>query len=321
MKEYKYDVLTSGYVSMDHIIKIAEPARVGFTSIVTNADNTKNNYGGCGVNIASALCRLGKRAMPVLRVGPDWEENGFRAYLTRNNIPTDAVTVIHGEATSTCYLLQDKNGDHITIFYPGSMDKKHARPIDSGIFENTRLGVITVASKPDNRYFLEGCKAAGVPVAFGMKDDMDAFPVDFLRELLESSTIIFTNEVERELIEQLYGCDGITKLFEIGRALYIVTTLGGSGSIVYEKTDNGFREHRIPTSGISKEEIVDTTGSGDAYMSGFLYGVLNNRPAVECGCLGAALADFVLRDVGCCSNLPTAEQLEAKMTQIKERIK
>ena len=41
MKEYKYDVLTSGYVSMDHIIKIAEPARVGFTSIVTNADNTK----------------------------------------------------------------------------------------------------------------------------------------------------------------------------------------------------------------------------------------------------------------------------------------
>ena len=80
------------------------------------------------------------------------------------------------------------------------MDKKHARPIDSGIFENTRLGVITVASKPDNRYFLEGCKAAGVPVAFGMKDDMDAFPVDFLRELLESSTIIFTNEVERELL-------------------------------------------------------------------------------------------------------------------------
>ena len=37
----KYDVLTSGYVSMDHIIKIASPLQVGYTSLVTNADNTK----------------------------------------------------------------------------------------------------------------------------------------------------------------------------------------------------------------------------------------------------------------------------------------
>ena len=66
MKEYKYDVLTSGYVSMDHIIKIAEPARVGFTSIVTNADNTKINYGGCGVNIASA------RAPGGAGLGGEW---------------------------------------------------------------------------------------------------------------------------------------------------------------------------------------------------------------------------------------------------------
>lgn len=318
--EYQYDVVTSGYVSMDHIIKIAEPARVGYTSIVTNADNTRIHYGGCGVNIASALCRLDKRAMPVLRVGPDWEENGFRRYLESQNIPTDAVTVIEGESTSTCYLLQDKKGDHITIFYPGSMDKKYARPIDDRIFRSTRLGVITVASRPDNKYFLEGCLANNVPVVFGMKDDMDAFPVDFLREVLENSTVIFTNEVERELIERLYGCSGMIRLFEIGKARYIITTMGGDGSVVYEKTEEGFQEHRIPTSGISREEIVDTTGSGDAYMSGFLYGMLNGCPAAECGCLGAALADFVLRSVGCCTNLPTWEQLEEKAKEIKERM-
>ena len=37
----KVDVLTSGYVSMDHIIKIATPAKVGFTSLVTNKSNSK----------------------------------------------------------------------------------------------------------------------------------------------------------------------------------------------------------------------------------------------------------------------------------------
>ena len=43
----KVDVLTSGYVSMDHIIKIATPAKVGFTSLVTNKSNSKIFYGGC----------------------------------------------------------------------------------------------------------------------------------------------------------------------------------------------------------------------------------------------------------------------------------
>ena len=64
----KVDVLTSGYVSMDHIIKIATPAKVGFTSLVTNKSNSKIFYGGCSVNIAYALCRLGMKAMPVLKV-------------------------------------------------------------------------------------------------------------------------------------------------------------------------------------------------------------------------------------------------------------
>lgn len=54
----KVDVLTSGYVSMDHIIKIATPAKVGFTSLVTNKSNSKIFYGGCSVNIAYALCGL-----------------------------------------------------------------------------------------------------------------------------------------------------------------------------------------------------------------------------------------------------------------------
>lgn len=117
----KVDVLTSGYVSMDHIIKIATPAKVGFTSLVTNKSNSKIFYGGCSVNIAYALCRLGMKAMPVLRVGGDYESNGFKKFLEEGNVPQDGITQIAEEATSVCYLLQDNNNDHITIFYPGPM--------------------------------------------------------------------------------------------------------------------------------------------------------------------------------------------------------
>ena len=90
----KVDVLTSGYVSMDHIIKIATPAKVGFTSLVTNKSNSKIFYGGCSVNIAYALCRLGMKAMPVLRVGGDYESNGFKKFLEEGNVPQDGITQI-----------------------------------------------------------------------------------------------------------------------------------------------------------------------------------------------------------------------------------
>lgn len=90
----KTDVLTSGYVSMDHIIRIASPARIGFTSLVENQSNVNINYGGCSVNIAYALCRLGMRALPILRVGEDFESNGFKQFLMDGNVPLDGITEI-----------------------------------------------------------------------------------------------------------------------------------------------------------------------------------------------------------------------------------
>lgn len=306
----KTDVLTSGYVSMDHIIRIDTPAKVGFTSLVTNKSNAKIFYGGCSVNIAYALCRLGMRAMPVLRVGGDYESNGFKKFLEDGNVPLDGITELPEEATSVCYLIQDNNNDHITIFYPGAMDGQYAQPMDDALFEETRLGVITVASRPDNQEFFAKCRKHQVPVVFGMKDDFDAFPEAFLKQLLTESKIIFTNEVEREIIEKIYGFEDITELFAIGEADIIVTTLGKEGSICYVREENGIRKEKI---GICEvEKVVDATGSGDAYMAGFIYGYLHGYQPEECCRLGGALSYFILQAEGCCTNAPTEEQLLAK---------
>ncbi|MBS6397895.1 MAG: carbohydrate kinase family protein [Clostridiales bacterium] len=311
----KYDILTSGYVSMDHIIKIASPLQVGYTSLVTNPDNTRIYYGGCSVNISVALCRLGERSMPVLRVGKDWEDNGFRAFLEDAGVPLEGTRVLEDEATSTCYLLQDNNNDHVTVYYPGSMDEKYAEPMPDEFFEEARFGVVTVASRKDNGYFVEQCRKHNVPLVFGMKDDFDAFPEAFLKELLTESSIIFTNEVECGIIEELYHFTSIRELFEIGKVQILITTLGKDGSICYERTADGIREHRVGVCRV--ERVVDATGSGDAYISGFLYGYLNGRPVEECLRLGTALASFVIQEVGCCTNIPSVQELEQKAEELK----
>lgn len=307
------DVLTSGYVSMDHIIKIASPAKVGFTSLVTNKSNARIFYGGCSVNISYALSKLGMVSLPVLRVGGDWEENGFRAFLEEGGVPLDGITVLPEEATSVCYLLQDNNNDHITVFYPGAMDGKYTAPMNEELFQGTRLGVITVAPEKDNREFFSKCRENNVPVVFGMKDDFDAFPEEFLKELLTGSKIIFTNEVEREIIEKIYGFSDITELFGIGEADIIVTTLGKDGSICYIREENGIRQERIGICPV--EQVVDATGSGDAYMAGFMYGYLNGYKPEQCCKLGGTLSSFVLQAEGCCTNVPDKEALLKKFAE------
>lgn len=311
----QFEVLTSGYVSMDHIIKIASPAMIGCTSLVTNKSNSKIQYGGCSVNIAYGLNRLGVNTLPVLRVGGDYEENGFKHFLEGGNVPLEGIRIIGHEATSVCYLLQDNNNDHITIFYPGAMDGKYAGPMEGRLFEGARLGVITVAAKEDNEAFYEQCLAHGVPVVFGMKDDFNAFPEGFLKTLLTGSSIIFTNEVEREMIEKIYGFRDITELFEIGKASLVVTTMGKEGSICYERTREGIRTRHT---GICKaEHMVDATGLGDAYMAGFLYGYLKGLGSGECAGLGSVMSWFVLQSEGCCTNLPTEEQLLQKYREME----
>ncbi|RRD95693.1 carbohydrate kinase family protein [Clostridiales bacterium COT073_COT-073] len=307
----KIDVLTSGYVSMDHIIKIDKPAQVGFTSLVTNKSNTNIYYGGCSVNIAYALCRLGIPAMPILRVGSDYEENGFKRFLEEGQVSLQGTEVLPNEVTSTCYLIQDNNNDHITIFYPGAMDGQYARPLPDSLFENLKLAVMTVASRPDNEEFFGKCIKHNVPIAFGMKDDFDAFPQDFLKQLLTSSKIIFMNQAEKEIIEKIYGYTDVTELFAAGKAEIIVTTLGKDGSICYLKHKNGVIKKEIPIYPL--EEIVDATGSGDAYISGFIYGYLNGYEPDDCCKFGSAMAYFVLQKEGCCTNLPTVQELKDKV--------
>lgn len=303
----KVEVLTSGYVSMDHIIKLKTPAKVGFTSIVENQSSAEIFYGGCSVNIAYELCKLGIDAMPLIRVGKDYESTGFKSFLEEAKVPTHGVNIIEEDITGYCYLLQDNNNEHITIFYPGAMDRKYASGFKEELFKDAKLGVITVASIDDNMDFFRKCQKFNIPIVFGMKDDMEAFPEYFLKEILKESKIIFTNEVECEIIKHINGITDIKELLIDGKVDILITTLGADGSICYIRKDEKIIEKRIEA--IRINNVVDASGSGDAYMSGFLYGYLKDFDPEDCCRLGTIMASHIIQKEGCLSNVPDESKL------------
>ena len=303
----KVEVLTSGYVSMDHIIKLKSPAKVGFTSIVENQSSANIYYGGCSVNIAYELCKLGIPAMPLIRVGKDYESIGFKSFLENAGVPTSGVIMVEEDIIGYCYLLQDNNNEHITIFYPGAMDIKYASGFKEELFENIKLGVITVASIDDNMDFFKKCRKFNIPIVFGMKDDMEAFPEYLLKDILKECKIIFTNEVECESIKKMQGISDIKELFKEGKLDILVTTLGARGSICYVREGDKVIEEKIEA--IKATKVVDASGGGDAYMSGFLYGYLKGYSPSDCCRLGTVMASYIIQEEGCLSNVPDEAKL------------
>jgi adenosine kinase len=317
MSGKQWDIVAGGYASMDHILKIRSPARVGFSSLISNKNNAMIYYGGCPVNISYALCRLSIRAIPLLRVGVDYEKTGFRDFLEQGGVPTGGISRVEGEITPVCYLVQDNEGQHITLFYPGAMDGKYSKPVDDSFFDGAGMGLLTVGAYEDNREFLKQAQKHRLPLAFGMKSDHHAFPPDFLKEALCYSSIIFTNEEERRDIEKTLRLE-LTDLLESGRADILVTTLGKCGSRYYYKEGERLESGEVPI--CDRGPPVETAGSGDAYMAGFLYGLHRGRTVRECAMLGTVLASFVIEKEGCCTGLPREEALLRRYGEFENEI-
>ena len=301
------DLVASGYCSLDHIIKIKSKAKVGQTSIVTNKDNRKIYYGGCNVNVAYALAKLNKNAMPIIRVGDDYKSTEFKAYLEASGINLDGIGYVEDAHTSGAYLIEDDTSNHITLFYPGAMSETYVHEYKDTWFKNTKMALMTVASKKDNEVFFNQCIKYDVPLYFGVKMDKDAFPKSFLKTIIKGITGIFMNENEAECLVDLFDIDYIINLFDIAPKLdLIVITKGKQGSLAYHKQSEGIES--IASGIVKTDNFVDAVGSGDAYIAGFMYGLLNKSSIKTCMHYGATLSSFAIEGMGATSNLPTKKE-------------
>jgi len=124
----------------------------------------------------------------------------------------------------------------------------------------------------------------------------DAFCVDRYRhefaELLAGPVdIVFGNDVEARSMFETEDLDAA--ITELGRLCEIaVITRGAEGSSI---VTNG---ERVDVPGVPVEKVVDTTGAGDTFAAGFLYGLTHGFAPYEAASLAAACASECIAAVG-----------------------
>lgn len=309
-------VVTSGYASLDRIFKLSNAPKVGETSIILNNNNWISSFGGCSPNISYNLAKLGIDTYPIMRVGNDFETTGFKQHLLNGGVHLDYVTEVSDEVTPFCFLFEDDNSEHTTIFYTGSQHSKYYQPLCNEYFYKADYGVITVGDPKENMEFLQACKRHSVPIVFGMRGDHNSFPPQLLKAALNNAAVIFMNRIERSFIEDHLQIESINELYKTGLAEIIVVTQGKNGCEFSTKYNHEFIH--VPA---IHADVIDTTGSGDAFMSGFIYGLLNKEKTITCARMGALLSSFTIQAKGCTTNSPTIEQfLEAMNTHLIKEV-
>lgn len=112
----------------------------------------------------------------------------------------------------------------------------------------------------------------------------------FLKRMVEQYVdIVFANEEEAKAFTGKEPEEALNTIAEVAKIA--IVKIGSKGSII--KADN-----KITKVGVEPTEVVDTTGAGDLYAAGFLYGYVENLSPKKSGEIGAMLAAKVIADYG-----------------------
>lgn len=155
-------------------------------------------------------------------------------------------------------------------------------------------------------------KAAELAKANDMKIsiDMASFNVvednlDFLKDYVKNYVdIIFANEDESKAFTGKEPEDSLNELAE--QCEIAIVKIGSKGSMV--KSEG--KVYRIEP---FKVNSIDTTGAGDLYASGFLYGIVNDLPLDKCGSIGSLCASKVIEVIGSKMEPKTWEEIKANI--------
>ena len=132
--------------------------------------------------------------------------------------------------------------------------------------------------------------------------------LDFLHSIIDKYVdIVFANEEEAKAYTGLEPEDAVKA---IGRQCEIaVVKTGSKGSLVKQGEE-------ITSIGSIMASPVDTTGAGDLYAAGFLYGLATGKSIAECGNTGSLLAGNVIEIMGSKMSKAQWEKLH-KLLEIK----
>jgi sugar/nucleoside kinase (ribokinase family) len=255
--------------------------------------------GGSVANTMAGIASLGGRAGFIGLVRDDQLGQVFRHDISAVGVAYRMKAKTEGPATARCLILVTPDAQRTMNTFLGACVELGPEDLDRALIEGAQVLYLEgylfdpPRAKAALRAAAEIAHAAGRKVSLSLSDPfcVERHRADFRKLIADHVDILFANEIE---IGSLYETDDFqAAAHAVARDCEIaVLTRSGKGSVVV----SGSARHEIPPAPVA--HVFDTTGAGDLYASGFLYGVTHGRPLEVCGRLGSLCAAEIISHIG-----------------------
>jgi sugar/nucleoside kinase (ribokinase family) len=254
--------------------------------------------GSCG-NTMAGVASFGGRGAYIGKVRDDQLGQVFGHDLKSIGVSFDTQSATAGPATARCLILVTPDAQRTMNTYLGACTGLGPSDIDTKLVGSAQVTYVegylwdTPEAKKAVLKAFDAAHAAGRQVSITLSDSfcVNRYRDEF-RDLVRNKVdILFGNEAE---IKSLYEVETFEEALEATRkeAKIAALTRSEKGSIVIK----GSETYSVPAAPVAK--VVDTTGAGDLYASGFLFGLTQGKPLAECARLGGIAAAEVISHVG-----------------------
>jgi sugar/nucleoside kinase (ribokinase family) len=263
-----------------------------FLNVETAGLPKQKASGGSAANTIHGLAHLGVKTGFIGMVGDDDLGNFFYKDMKNKQIDPILFKSIRETGRAMAFISPDSERTFAT--YLGAAVELSTEDIDSHIFAGYNFLYLEGYLVQDHQLIekaLRLAKHSGLKVcidlaSYNIVDDHKEFFLQIIRDYVD---ILFANNLEAE---SLTGEKPEKAIMTLGALTEIaVVKTGAEGSLAYH---NG----ELTKIGVRPSSPVDTTGAGDMYAAGFLFGLIHNQPIEICGKIGAVIAGRVIEVYG-----------------------
>jgi sugar/nucleoside kinase (ribokinase family) len=256
--------------------------------------------GGSAGNTVAGVASLGGRAAYIGKVADDALGGIFTHDIRAIGAHFTTAPLKGGPATARCLVNVTPDGQRTMCTYLGACVELTAADVEAQTIESAKIVYLEGYLFDPEEARRAFAKAAGLARGAGRKIALslsDAFVVERHRHALlafidSQVDILFANESEIAALFETTGNWAAAAREVRGRVEIAAITRGERGSLVLTPET----EHIVGAAPVAK--VVDTTGAGDQYAAGFMFGLAKGRPLDICGELGSLAAAEVIGHYG-----------------------
>ncbi len=300
----EFDAAGFGVNAVDHLMVVPEyPDSDTNTPLV----DYRRGAGGQTASAIAALQRLGMRTAYAGRFGADAEGSFGLQSLQDEEVNVEFAEIIEGARTQVGYIIIEAKGGERTVIWDRDERLAYAQQ-DAPVKLAGRARVLHLDSHDPLAcaFMAREARSAGTIVSADIDNVYEGLPellplVDVLISSKEFPRLLTGIEDEHAALVEIkarYGC-----------ALVGLTKGGRGATILCEGEFLETPAFQVPGG------CVDTTGAGDAFHGGFLYGLLQGEEIEMSMKIGCAVAALGCRALGARTGLPTRDELAAFLNE------